>query len=45
MLIDEKKSTAVVSINKVAKFFKTYQFIDKEGIEKGSSPFPFSSAK
>lgn len=37
MLIDEKKSNAVINIGKVAKFFKTYQFIDKEGVEKGSS--------
>jgi hypothetical protein len=37
MLIDEKKSNAVINIGKVAKFFKTYQYIDKEGVEKGSS--------
>jgi hypothetical protein len=37
MLIDEKKSTAVVSINKIEKFFKSYLYIDKDGVEKGSS--------
>lgn len=37
MLIDEKKSTPVISINKIAKFLKNYQYIDKEGMKKGGN--------
>ena len=37
VLIDEKKSIPVISINKLGKFLKNYQYIDKEGIESGNS--------
>lgn len=35
VLIDEKKSHPVISISKLGKFLKNYQYIDKEGIEAG----------
>ena len=37
ILIDDKKSKPVISINKIAKFLKNYQYLDKEGIEKGNN--------
>ncbi len=37
MLIDEKKSKPVISIGKISKFLRNYQYIDKEGVEKGSN--------
>ena len=37
VLIDEKKSVPVVSISKIAKFLKNYQYIDQDGIEKGNT--------
>lgn len=37
VLIDEKKSVPVIAINKVGKFLKNYQFIDKEGISSGNT--------
>lgn len=37
VLIDEKKSVPVIAINKVGKFLKNYQYIDKEGISSGST--------
>ena len=37
VLIDEKKSTPVIAISKIAKFLRNYQYIDKEGIEKGNT--------
>lgn len=37
ILVDEKKQTPVISIGKIAKFLKTYQYIDKEGLEKGNT--------
>ena len=37
VLIDEKKSVPVIPINKVGKFLKNYQYIDKEGISSGST--------
>lgn len=37
ILIDEKKSLPVISISKLAKFLQNYQYIDKEGIEKGTN--------
>jgi hypothetical protein len=36
ILLDEKKSVPVISINKIAKFLKNYKYIDKEGLQKGS---------
>jgi hypothetical protein len=37
ILLDEKKSMAVVSISKMAKFLKKYQYIDKDGGQKGTT--------
>ncbi len=37
MLIDEKKSQPLVSLNKISKFLKNYQYIDSEGLEKGGN--------
>ena len=37
VLIDEKKSQPVISISKLARFLRNYQYIDKEGLEKGNT--------
>jgi hypothetical protein len=37
VLIDDKKSQPVISINKLARFLRNYQYIDKEGLEKGNT--------
>ncbi len=37
VLVDEKKATPVISISKISKFFRNYQYIDKEGLEKGNT--------
>jgi hypothetical protein len=37
ILIDEKKSMPVISVNKIAKFLKNYHYIDKDGVEKGAT--------
>ena len=36
ILIDEKKSMPVISIAKLSKFLKSYQYLDKDNIGKGS---------
>jgi hypothetical protein len=36
-LIDEKKATPVISISKISKFLRNYQYIDKDGMEKGNT--------
>jgi hypothetical protein len=37
ILIDEKKALPTLSINKVAKFFKNYGYIDPNGGSKGGN--------
>lgn len=37
ILVNEKKSIPVISINKIAKFLKNYQYIDKDNIQKGQT--------
>jgi hypothetical protein len=37
MLINENQKTPVISINKIAKFLKNYQYIDKDSIQKGNT--------
>ena len=37
VLIDIKKSSPVISINRISKFFKNYQYIDQEGLGKGNT--------
>lgn len=36
-MVDEKKSMPMLSINKISKFLKNYQYLDKDGDKKGSS--------
>jgi hypothetical protein len=37
VLVDEKKATPLISVSKLAKFLRNYQYLDKAGLEKGNT--------